>query len=256
MVLRLFKGLLAATLLISLPLHASDLAKEKRWADQIVDALIDGDAVYLSDGNNEFLGIYTEADADTIRGGAIVMHGSGVHPDWPTVVQPLRVGLTEEGWHTLSIQMPILDNDASYGAYADVFPESPARINAAIDYLKEQGVERIVLIAHSLGTGMTAYSLANASHDVAGFVAVGMGEGGRHPNLNNLAHLKKMQLPVLDLYGEEDLEGIVNSANSRREAAGHIKNYTQQMSPGADHFFEGEEEALLEAVGSWINQLP
>jgi len=29
-------------------------------------------------------------------------------------VQPIRVAMTEYGWHTLSIQMPILHNDAKY----------------------------------------------------------------------------------------------------------------------------------------------
>ena len=43
---------------------ASDLAKEKRWADQVVEAIMDGDAVWLNDGKSDFLGIYTEADED------------------------------------------------------------------------------------------------------------------------------------------------------------------------------------------------
>ena len=38
---------------------ASDLAKEKRWADQVVDALLDGEGVYLNDGRAEFLAIET-----------------------------------------------------------------------------------------------------------------------------------------------------------------------------------------------------
>ena len=73
---------------------ASDLAKEKRWADQVVDAILDGEAVWLNDGTSDFLGIYTEAAEDKGRS-VIVMHGTGIHPDWQQVIQPLRVGLTE-----------------------------------------------------------------------------------------------------------------------------------------------------------------
>jgi hypothetical protein len=36
----------------------------------------------------------------------------GAHPDWPEVIQPLHSGLPESGWTTLSVQMPILANDA------------------------------------------------------------------------------------------------------------------------------------------------
>ena len=42
-------------------LHASDLAKEKRWAEQIEEALLDGEMVYLNDGTNDFLSIDTPA---------------------------------------------------------------------------------------------------------------------------------------------------------------------------------------------------
>jgi len=68
--------LLIITLAVfSFTTHASDLAKEKRWADQVVDAILDGDAVWLNDGTSEFLGIYTEAEEDKSRA-IIVMTGS------------------------------------------------------------------------------------------------------------------------------------------------------------------------------------
>ena len=73
--------LIAGLLTFSFNLYASDLEKEKRWADQVVDAIIDGEAVWLNDGKNNFLGIYTEAEEDKNRA-VIVMHGTGIHPDW------------------------------------------------------------------------------------------------------------------------------------------------------------------------------
>ena len=153
---------------------ASDLAKEKRWADQVVDALIDGDAVWLNDGSSDFLGIYTEAEEDKGRA-VIIMHGTGIHPDWQQVIKPLRVGLIESNWNTLSIQMPILPNEAEYSDYAPLYDEVAPRINAAISYLKENGSKEIVLIGHSQGAAMAAYYLSSSKQDVNGFVAIGMG---------------------------------------------------------------------------------
>ena len=40
---------IVALLVLPFNIQASDLAKEKRWANQIVDAIIDGDAVWLND---------------------------------------------------------------------------------------------------------------------------------------------------------------------------------------------------------------
>jgi hypothetical protein len=42
-----------------------DLAKEERWRSQIVDSLMDGDAVDLTADGVTFLGLYTEADEGT-----------------------------------------------------------------------------------------------------------------------------------------------------------------------------------------------
>ena len=46
-----------ALFLSSTALFASDLEKEKRWAEQISDSLFDGEAIELNDGTNDFLAI-------------------------------------------------------------------------------------------------------------------------------------------------------------------------------------------------------
>jgi len=81
------KIILIILLLLSSNLCASDLAKEKRWADQVVDAIMDGEPVWLNNGTNDFLSIYIEAEENKDRA-VILMHGTGVHPDWSQVIQP------------------------------------------------------------------------------------------------------------------------------------------------------------------------
>ncbi|MCG6936592.1 MAG: alpha/beta hydrolase family protein [Gammaproteobacteria bacterium] len=243
-------------LTLSFNSYASDLAKEKRWATQVVDAILDGEAVWLNDGKSEFLGIYTEAGEDEGRA-VIVMHGTGIHPDWQQVIQPLRVGLTEHGWNTLSIQMPILANDADYSDYAPLYDEVAPRINAAIKYLKDHGSKNIVLIGHSQGSAMTAYYLSSSKADVKGFVAIGMAAFADDPRMNSIKALEKIQLPVLDLYGTDDLDSILASVNSRAAAAKKAgnNNYTQIKITG-NHFFDGHEATLVTTVAEWLDKLP
>ena len=90
-----------------LPAHASDLEREQRLMDQIIDAILDGDPVMLDAAGHEFLSIYTEADEP--KGAVLILHGRGFHPDWADTINPLRVGLIEHGWNTLSIQLPVLE---------------------------------------------------------------------------------------------------------------------------------------------------
>jgi pimeloyl-ACP methyl ester carboxylesterase len=252
-----------ATLLICLLLcfavpavaPASDLAKEQRWAEQVVDALLDGEAVYLDDGRAEFLAIETESVDGGTRKAAIVMHGTGVHPNWQTVVLPLRVGLTESGWHTLSIQMPVLPNEAEHADYAGIYDWVPGRLDAAIRYLRDKGLEHIVLIGHSQGATMAAYYLSGGHQAVDGFVAVGMSGGIAGGPMDTLAQLPAIRLPTLDLYGSEDLPEVLESAGQRAaQAAKSGGDYVQQRVEGADHFFDGEDGELLEAVNAWLDQ--
>ncbi|MDJ0807407.1 MAG: alpha/beta fold hydrolase [Gammaproteobacteria bacterium] len=245
--------LLSFSLLLPIGLSASDLAKEKRWEAQIIDALLDGEAIHLHDGRGEFLAIETPAADARTEQVAIIMHGTGVHPDWPTVVQPLRVELTQSGWHTLSIQMPVLHNEAEHKDYLKIYDWVPGRINAAIRHARQTGAKRVVLIGHSQGSTMTAYALANGSAAADGFIAIGMGPGFADSPMDNLKHLGMIQIPVLDLYGSEDLQAVLASAVKRQSAARKSNpRYRQQQIPGADHFFDGEEELLLETVNTWL----
>ncbi len=233
------------------------MAKEKRWADQVVDAIIDGEAVWLNDGSSDFLGIYTQADEDKGRA-AIIMHGTGIHPNWQQVVQPLRVGLIDHNWNTLSIQMPILPNEAEYEEYAPLYDEVAPRINAAIRYLKDNGTKEIVLIGHSQGAAMAAYYLSTSKQDMQGFVAIGMAALAEDKRMNGVLSLEKIKVPVLDLYGDDDLEGVMKTIEARAAAAKKAgnKNYTQIEVAGSNHFFDGKEDDLVEVVADWLEKSP
>jgi pimeloyl-ACP methyl ester carboxylesterase len=251
----LYMMVLSAGMVLASVVCASDLEKEKRWADQVVDALLDGNALYLSDGRGEFLAIETEGVSGDARKAAIVMHGTGVHPNWPTVVQPIRVGLTESGWHTLSIQMPVLANEAEHAEYAAIYDWVPGRIAAATGYLRDKGFEKIVLIAHSQGATMTAFFLSRPHPEADGFVAIGMSAGIAGGPMDTLARLPGVTTPTLDLYGSEDLPEVLASVTDRAAAAGRAGgDYSQQEVAGADHFFDGEEAELLDAVNAWLDQ--
>lgn len=237
-------------------LLASDLDKEKRWADQIVDSILDGDAVWLDTDGHKFLSIFTAADNDSKDNALIVMHGVGIHPNWDQVIRPIRVEMTSRGWNTLSIQMPILANEAESKDYAKLFPEVDPRIEAALQYLKSYGSRKIVLVAHSLGSAMSAYYLARNSDDaIKGFVAIGMNGAAVFPEL---VKLESVGVPVLDLFGSDDLPLVLENRLNKAKAAqsGGNLNFQQQEIEGANHFFDDKNDELVEAVDDWLKTLP
>jgi len=251
-------AMMAALLAACQLAQASDLAREKRWADEIVDAIVDGDAVQLNDGSHDFLGIYTEAPEKTQRG-VILMHGTGVHPNWQQVIYPLRVGLPEHGWSTLSIQMPILAADVEGAPYAPLYSkEVPARIDSAVKYLQGKGIKQIVLIGHSQGTLMGAYYLRKHSKNINALVTIGMTCNQPKDPMNAATSLKSIHMPVLDLYGSNDFKEVLDSRSEclqAAKAAGN-KQYTVEKVEGANHFFDGKDKELLDIVTGWLNSLP
>ena len=234
-------------------LMASDFAKEKRWADQVVDALIDGEAEWLEADGHEFLAIYTEAEEESSRG-MIVVHGTGIHPDWDQVVKPIRVDMVSHGWNTLSIQMPILSNEAEYADYVPLYPEVPPRIQAAEAFLIEKGMSEIVIVSHSQGATMTSYYLSRNSSKAKAFVAIGMGATQKDSHLNSANALKNINIPVLDMYGTEDLPGVLETSKLRQQSASHNPAYEQYVAKGVAHFWEGREKELLETIRQWLDK--
>jgi len=242
--------------LFSLSSTAADYAKEKRWAEEIVDSILVGNPEWLTANDKEFLSIYTENSTEKALGGVIVVHGTGVHPNWADVVYPLRTQLPDYGWHTLSIQMPVLPNEAKYADYAPLYDKLSARFDAAVNFFKSKGVENIIIVAHSQGSAMSAYYMANKpEHEIRGFVAVGMSGGyAKDERLNVLKSIAKITIPTFDLYGAGDLEQVLASTKDKMQTAKKAGNkyYTQLEVAGANHFFVGKEDMLVKRVRSWL----
>jgi pimeloyl-ACP methyl ester carboxylesterase len=248
---------------------ASDLQREKRMSDEIVDAILDGEPVFLNakdygDIDHEFLSIYTEADSETIRGTVIILHGRGFHPDWQDTVSPLRVGLIESGWNTLSVQMPVLHKEAKYYDYVPLFPQAIPRIEAAIRYAREQlkgytgSQNKVVLVAHSCGAHMAmAFIDTDSIEEIDAFIGIGMGATDYKQPMLHPFPLEKINVPVLDVYAENDYPAVIKMAPDRLRmirAAGNKKS-DQQKVPDSNHYYSDKGDALTEVVSRWLETL-
>jgi len=248
--------------LLSVPVQAaslSDRAKEKRWEQQIVPDLMVGSAIKLNAAGVNFLGLYTPPSNGESRGAVIILHGNGVHPAWPEVIEPLRTELPEHGWHTLSLQMPILPNGAVDKDYVPLFPEVPARIQAGVDFLKNKGIKHIVLTGHSLGTVMATYYVAETRDPAVDTLVLVSGGPGviSDKRMNEIANLGRVHgVSVLDIYGSEDFPYVVDSV-IKRQTLDFKKNgsrYEKVAIKGADHFYRDVEPKLVQKFVQWIDE--
>jgi alpha/beta superfamily hydrolase len=62
--------------------------------------------------------------------------------------------------------------------------------------------------------------------------------------------------PILDVYGENDLEASLNAAGRRRlTLASAPKGSRQVMIAAADHFHAGKEDELARTIAEWLGEV-
>lgn len=222
----------------------ADYAREKKWADEITPGIVVGDPIYIEQKNkHQFLALYTEAA--NARTGLVVVHGLGIHPDWG-MVGILRSQLADQGYTTLSIQMPILAVDAEDSAYPPTFPEAAERLQLAVKYLKGKGYQKIVIVSHSMGSRMSHYYMRQNPPDVAAWAALGLASSDT---------FRGIKVPVLDLYGANDFPSVLAGAKKRLASLKTNPASKQVVIPNTDHFFANHEDAMVKAVKAFLDGL-
>lgn len=223
--------------------ETADYAREQKWADEVVPGLVVGDPVYLQTprGHHKFLTLFTPASDP--RKAAIVVHGMGIHPDWG-MVGTLRTELADRGFTTLSIQMPIMAADVKSDAYPPTFPEAAERIAEAVGFLKAKGYTQLAIVSHSMGSRMSGvYMAGKPDSSIKSWASLGLPYGDS----------ANLILPVMDLYGENDLPLVLKNAAQRKKSLA-AKQSAQKVIARTDHFFTGHEPAMVDTVAGFLSE--
>lgn len=244
-----------------------NLEREKRMAAEVEDAVLDGEVLFLkeadhekSGNDHEFMVIDMEAEGDT-KGAVVILHGRGFHPNWEDTVYPLRTQLPAKGWRTLSLQMPVLVKTAKYYDYESLFSQAGPRIEAGIKYLKEQGVENIILLAHSCGGHMAMEWIRNKEGKVedmiSAYIGAGMGATDFGQKMREPFPYESLKIPVLDVFGSKEYPAVLNKAPGRLLLITKAANpkSLQVTVPGADHYFTDKGDELVQLVVKWLDTL-
>jgi pimeloyl-ACP methyl ester carboxylesterase len=238
--------LLLISLIATLAHAQPDYAREQRWAAEITPTLVVGDAVYLAQkSGHKFLALMTEGGKSGRA--VIVVHGMGVHPDWG-LNGALRSGLADGGYTTLSVQMPVLAASELGEQYPALFADAADRLSAAVAFLRAKGHRKIALVAHSMGARMANHYLAGgAAAGIDAWVAVGISNG-------EFLEPGKLQMPILDIYGERDFAAVLQKAPARATVLRTVKGSAQIEVAGADHYFAGSESELVRQVRQFLDR--
>ena len=230
---------------------AQDYEREARWAEQTLQGLVVGDAVWLQqrDGHR-FLALYTPAAQ--ARGAVVIAHGRGWSPDHD-LYGALRTKLAEAGYSTLSIQMPVLSGTAKVGDYLPTFPDASERFALATAWLRGKGFGKLAIVSHSLGATMANYYLIhndsgsnpdNRKVDAWVFISI----------INGLEDMFRIHVPVLDVFGSNDWDVTRVGAGERLKQLSANPGSEQVVVQGAEHFFEAHQDQLTKLIAAFLDR--
>jgi len=200
----------------------------------------------------------TSFNAELLTGssnvGVIFYHGRA-QSDTGDVVNQLRNNLNTNGYTTLSLSDPIPTTGTAFSSYENeevsINDQVFARLDAALAELAGQGIQHVVLSGFSLGSRfMTAAAAAwqqgifnpGVNIDLLGLVGVGMDTNivTSTPTASNPTSLSDFNvldtmsnlgfinsLPVLDVYGNNDIQASSNAGNRSAAFGGNPSLYMQ-----------------------------
>ena len=223
---------------------------------QILGDIFDGEVEKITSNLNESFSIIRYSSLEKEKA-ILLLHGRGLNPNEENVMQPLRVGLFEEGYNTFSIQLPVLDKGKTFYDYRKIFKYSDERINSSIKKILNSNKE-VIIIAHSCGVHMLmSWVRKHHNNSVKAFISIGseavdIGQKIIHPYPYN-----KIKTPILDVYGENDYKSIKRNAGKRLS---DIKNASNNKSSqvkifGSDHYHRDNADELFKAVNQWLKTL-
>ena len=241
-----------------------ELSREQQIAEKLTVTADADEIISLKASGGRFIGLYkrgksSEINTGEINGVVILVHGMGAHPDWPDVISPLRTRLTEFGWSTLSIQMPILSPEEPISEYGKTLRLANSRIQAAVDYLHTWEIETIILLGYSFGASQAAnYLASNKPEEIKAFVSVSMlAQKFIKPGLDVYKFIAGIPVPILDIYAEDDLQDVRRGIDDRRLAASKNGNtgFQQIELQKAGHHYLGLEDVLVEQIQAWLQNI-
>ena len=228
--------------------------------------------------DTQFLSLYRPAQGNDQQGCIIMLHGNNEHPNWPNVINPIRVSMTKNSWCTLSIEIPdsmnkealsFIQNKTTAANEEELSTDKTdedkillpnedvifGRINTSIDFLNQKGVTDISLLGY--GTGATyalKYSINNLESGALMLISATMpNKISPYPFATMLANSRQA---ILDYYIEPN-QLDKQYANARLTSMSQRETKTPlytQIKVTSNSQYAIDEKQLLRRVRGFLKQ--
>ncbi len=230
-----------------------DYTREKNIHNQITSYIFDSDIVELSSKlEQKFNLLATDSSSDT---SILLLHGRGLHPSEPNIIDPLRVDLINVGYNVFSLQLPVLEKGKSYNDYFKIFKFSDTRIESALNYIDSK---KNIIIAHSCGAHMLLSFIDNIGiGNISGIILLGAGAVDKDQVMKTDINLSSYKISVLNIYAQHDHNSVKQFADvlNVQYSSTQDKYLNTLEVNDADHNYKDQTFILIESVKKWLKAL-
>ena len=233
-------------------IYIPDKSRESMIYEQSLSEIFDGKHLYIDYkfGKYSMLEVYNE-DHNTA---VLFLHGRGLSPNEQNLAYPVRVTLSNL-YNTYSLQLPVLKKQSTYLEYTKIFYDSDERILSALEHIYKNN-KKVIIVAHSCGVHMLMSFIKNKGlpNKISSLVLIGSGavDKGQKPIYEY--PYEKINVPTLDLFGENDFNLVLKNANKRKKLIKETSNRSQQIEiESSDHYHTDNSEKVITIVKKWLN---
>jgi hypothetical protein len=206
--------------------------------------------VQLTADDRGSVALHRPARRPVARGGVLLVHAPGSNADDPDVVRPLRLGLADAGWETLSLQLPPPLGGERPENWLSRHQSLVPWLGAGLDWLRQRGIRDLVLltVGPSGGGAVALIDQAPAS-PVSALVLISAPSVSHRNDADGPAALG---VPLLDVYAERDRPDVIDAVRRRREVIASDPASDQRMLAGAVAGFSRNSDHLVATVRAWL----
>lgn len=241
------------------PASAETPAMDMHRARQIAEAIelhtTPDEAIRLEASGIEFRGLYRDAVSKDLRGGVILLHGRHSSQDSANLIHPLRQGLPEHGWSSLSLAMPIAEPDDLQG-HAARLEEAIERLQSAVTFFTQKNLTNIALLAHDTGTWAALGYLARSPDSTvkAAVLVDPVPIPDLDPSPIAADRPSFTGLPILEILSSR-LSSPADDMSRKRAAMKNNPAYRLLVLNEPDRGWQDMEDFLINRIHGWLTSL-
>ena len=233
-------------------IYIPDKSRESMIYEQSLSEIFDGKHLYIDYkfGKYSMLEVYNEEHKTAV----LFLHGRGLSPNEQNLAYPVRVTLSNL-YNTYSLQLPVLKKQSTYLEYTKIFYDSDERILSALEHIYKKN-NKVIIIAHSCGVHMLMSFIQNKNftNHISSLILIGSGAVDKGEKLIYEYPYGKIQVPILDLFGENDFNLVLKNANKRKQLIKETSAKSQQIKiKSSDHYHTDNSERVITFVKKWLS---